>query len=198
MISLTSPVETRAHGWPAGAKLAALCLATMVLFANDALWFHGTVFALTLAVHALPGARFLKAGLRRLKMLWPFVALILLWHAVTQDITNGAVIVLRMLSAVALANLVTMTTQLSEMVEVVRWLAAPLRRIGIQTRGIELGIALVVRFTPVLVEKGHQLALSWRARSAKRLGWRMMVPFAVLALDDAEHVADALRARGGL
>ncbi|HCT32077.1 MAG TPA: ABC transporter permease, partial [Sulfitobacter sp.] len=24
MISLTSPVETRAHGWPAGAKLAAL------------------------------------------------------------------------------------------------------------------------------------------------------------------------------
>ena len=32
MISLTSPVETRAHGWPAGAKLGALCLATLLLF----------------------------------------------------------------------------------------------------------------------------------------------------------------------
>ncbi len=32
MISLTSPVRTRAHDWPAGAKLAGLCLATLGLF----------------------------------------------------------------------------------------------------------------------------------------------------------------------
>ena len=91
-----------------------------------------------------------------------------------------------------------MTTKLAQMVAVVTWLTTPLRRLGIQTRAIELGIALVIRFTPVLAQKGQLLAQSWRARSTKRVGGLMIIPFAVLAIDDAEHVAEALRARGGL
>jgi biotin transport system permease protein len=198
MISLTSPVETRAHDWPAGAKLAGLCMATLVLFSIGSVWAQGLICGLTLLIYALPGWRFFKIGISRLKILWPFIVLILIWHVLTADLTNGAVIVLRMVTAVGLANLVTMTTKLSQMVAVVMWATTPLRRIGINTRGIELGIALVVRFTPVLVQKGQMLALSWRARSVKRQGWRIVVPFAVLAIDDAEHVAEALRARGGL
>lgn len=198
MISLTSPVRTCAHGWPAGAKLAALCGATFILFSFEALWFQVLILAGTLLIYAAPGRQFFKTGLSRLRILWPFLVLILLWHILTADIENGAVIGLRMISAVALANLVTMTTKLSQMVEVVTWMTAPLRKIGLKTRSLELAIAMVIRFIPVLVEKGHMLALSWRARSAKRLGWRTIIPFAVLAIDDAEHVAEALRARGGL
>ena len=198
MISLTSPVETRAHDWPAGAKLAGLCMATLVLFSIGSVWAQGMICGLTLLIYALPGWRFFKIGISRLKILWPFIVLILIWHVLTADLINGAVIVLRMVTAVGLANLVTMTTKLSQMVAVVMWATTPLRRIGINTRGIELGIALVVRFTPVLVQKGQMLALSWSARSVKRQGWRIVVPFAVLAIDDAEHVAEALRARGGL
>lgn len=198
MISLTSPVETRAHGWPAGAKLAGLCLATLVLFSFEALWFQILTLCGALLIYATPGRQFFVTGMVRLKILWPFLVLILLWHVLTRDFENGAVIALRMISAVALANLVTMTTKLSDMVKVVTWLTTPLRKVGMRTRSLELAIAMVIRFIPVLVEKGHLLALSWRARSAKRLGWRTIIPFAVLALDDAEHVAEALRARGGL
>jgi biotin transport system permease protein len=131
-------------------------------------------------------------------MLWPFVALILLWHVLISDAEAGLVIVLRMVTAVGLANLVTMTTKLSDMMALVRWLAAPLRRFGVRTRSLELAVALVVRFTPVLAAKGQMLSLAWRARSRKRPGWRIVMPFTVLAIDDAEHVAEALRARGGL
>lgn len=198
MISLTSPVETRAHGWPAGAKLAALCAATMVLFAITSLPVHAVLLSLTLCTYAAPGWRFFRIGMSRLWILWPFVVLILIWHAFTADLANGAIIILRMITAVALANLVTMTTKLSQMVVVVNRLLAPLRRFGVNTRGVEIGIAMVIRFTPVLVQKGQMLALSWRARSVKRLSWRVIIPFAVLAIDDAEHVAEALRARGGL
>lgn len=198
MISLTSPVETRAHGWPAGGKLAALCLATMVLFAVADLSWHFGFLAGALTLYALPGRQFFQGGMRRLRVLWPFVLIILLWHFVTDDFAIGAVIVLRMITAVGLANLVTMTTKLSDMIEVVRWLSAPLRRFGVQTRSIELAIALVIRFTPVLAQKGQTLALAWKARAARRLGWQVITPFAVLAIDDAEHVAEALRARGGL
>ena len=198
MISLTSPVETRAHGWPAGAKLGALCAATLLLFGIVDLVWQIAFCAGMLLLYALPGRAFLKGGLGRLWMLWPFVALILLWHVLTRDAEAGLVIVLRMVTAVGLANLVTMTTKLSDMMAVVRWLATPLRRFGVRTRSLELAVALVVRFTPVLAAKGQMLSLAWRARSRRRAGWRIVMPFTVLAIDDAEHVAEALRARGGL
>jgi biotin transport system permease protein len=198
MISLTSPVETRAHGWPAGAKLAALCAATLVLFAVENLAWQIAFCAGMLLLYALPGRTFLRVGLGRLRMLWPFVALIVLWHLLTDDAVAGLVIALRMVTAVGLANLVTMTTKLSDMMAVVRWLAAPLRRFGVKTRSLELAVALVVRFTPVLAAKGQMLSLAWRARSRRRPGWRIVMPFTVLAIDDAEQVAEALRARGGL
>lgn len=198
MISLTSPVETLAHRWPAGAKLAALCAATVVLFSQESLGFHLAVFLTCLVVYRLPGRRFFDAGMRGLMALWPFIALVLVWHLVIGAAIEGLVVVLRLLSAVALANLVTMTTKLSAMIRVVRWLAAPLRRLGVNTRALEIGIALVVRFTPTLADKGAQLAQSWSARSPKKPGWKIVMPFTVLALDDAEYVAEALKARGGL
>ncbi|MFG6499780.1 energy-coupling factor transporter transmembrane protein EcfT [Sulfitobacter sp. 1A13191] len=198
MISLTSPVETRAHGWPAGAKLGALCLATLLLFGVEEPVWQILFCAGMLLLYALPGRPFLRAGLGRLWMLWPFVGLILLWHVLTDDAEAGLVIALRMVTAVGLANLVTMTTKLSDMMGVVHWLAAPLRRFGLRTRSLELAVALVVRFTPVLAAKGQMLSLAWRARSRRRAGWRVVMPFTVLSIDDAEHVAEALRARGGL
>ncbi len=198
MISLTSPVETRAHYWPAGLKLGLLCVATMVLFSVQSLPLHLVFCGVTLGLYSLPGWRFLIGGVRRLSVLWPFVLLIGLWHFLLSELPAGLLIVLRMLTAVALANLVTMTTRLSDMIGVVRWMTAPLRVFGIRTERIELAIALVVRFTPVLAAKGHMLAMAWRARAARRVGWRIVIPFAVLAIDDAEHVAEALRARGGV
>lgn len=198
MISLTSPVETRAHGWPAGAKLTALCAATFILFATDALSWHGAFLGLTLGLYAQPGAVFLRSGLVRLRPLWIFAGVILLWHLLTADLLAGMVIVMRMVTAVALANLVTMTTRLSDMMAVVRWLLTPLRVLGVRTQAVELAMAMVIRFTPVLADKGAMLALAWRARAVRRVGWRIITPFAVLAIDDAEHVAEALRARGGL
>jgi biotin transport system permease protein len=198
MISLTSPVETWAHRWSAGVKLGLLCIATMVLFSVQSLPWHVVFCSSALVFYAVPGRRFLISGLRRLSVLWPFVLLIIVWHFAQSDLPAGLLIVLRMLTAVALANLVTMTTRLSDMMGVVRWLTAPLRVFGVKTERIELAIALVVRFTPVLAAKGQLLAMAWRARAVRRVGWRIITPFAVLAIDDAEHVAEALRARGGV
>ncbi len=198
MISLTSPIKTRAHAWRAGPKLLALCVATMVLFSQNSLAFHAIVFVAVMGLYALPGLTFLRFGARRLRGLWPFVTVVLIWHFVTDDTIAGAVISLRLLSAVALANLVTLTTKLSDMTDVVRFLTTPLRRFGLQTLFLELGVALVVRFTPVLTHKGAQLSDAWRARSHKRPKWHVLVPFAVLVIDDAEYIADAIKARGGL
>lgn len=199
MISLTSLVETRADGWPAGIKLAALCVSTVLLFLSDDLWVQGGAFIAVMAGYlALGGMDFLRAGLRSLKILTMFLVIIAVWHAVTGTWVDGAVVALRLLAAVSLANLVTMTTRLTDMTDVVAKLTKPLAIIGLNPRLLELAIALVIRFTPVLIEKGTALNMAWRARSHRRPGWRVILPFVVLAIDESDHVAEALRARGGV
>ncbi len=197
MISLTSPVRTRAHGWPAAAKLALLCGATVVLFARTDIGFQAAAFVTALGLYLLGGRQFARQGGAALLQLWPFVVLVGVWHVLTGDIEAGSVIILRLLTAFALANLVTMTTTLWQMIDVVMALTAPLRALGLNTRALALGMALVVRFTPALADKGTQLTQAWRARSPRRASWRIVMPFTVLAIDDAENVAEALRARGG-
>ena len=197
MISLSSPVKTRAHNWPAGMKRAGLCAATIVLFFIENLAVHAGILVAVTGVYLSAGALFFKAGLRQLRVLWPFVVIVAIWHIWTGETQQGAVILLRLLSALALANLVTMTTRLSDMIDVVRLLTRPLAKLGLNPAALDMAIALVIRLTPVLAQKGRNLTQAWRARSARRPNWLILLPFTVLALDDADHVAEALRARGG-
>ena len=198
MISLTSPVETKAHHWSAGLKLVALCLSTLVLFSIDSLVIKSAFLAFVITLYALPGPIFMRYGLLKLRILWPFILIVFLWHLWIQELLQGVAIIIRMICAVALANLVTMTTKLSDMIDVVHFLTQPLQRFGLNPRVLELSIALVIRMTPVLLNKGENLGMAWKARSTRRSGWKIILPFTLIALDDADQVAEALRARGGL
>lgn len=197
MLTLTSPVRTWAHGVAAGAKLAALCAATFGLFTLASPIPLALAAVATAGLILSGGVIFAGSALRHLRPLWPFVLIVALWHLWTRDLSGGAVVILRMLTAVALANFVTMTTRLSDMITVLERLATPARRLGLSPRTLALAVALVIRFIPVMQDRFGQIGQSWRARSARRAGWRVLMPATLAALDDAEHVAEALRARGG-
>lgn len=198
MLALTLPRKTWAHGVQAGWKLAALALVSAVLFPIDNLMVLSAAMLAVIALHLATGLDVLRYALWMMKPIVVFAAIIGFYHLVTWDIAAGTAIVMRMLLLVGLANFVTMTTALDSMIAVVEWLLQPLRRLGVNTRAVGLAFAMVIRFTPALVQKGSALIESWRARSAKRPGWRITIPVCLLALDDAEHVSEALRARGGL
>lgn len=198
MISLSSPVRTRAHDWSEGFKLLALCIVTAVLFAIENVTAQLAALLFVAVLYALPGRLFLVAGIRQLRILWPFVLIVGVWHAWTGEYALGASVILRMLATVGLANLVTMTTRLDDMIDVVKTIASPLQKVGLNARVLEIAIALVIRLTPTLIQKGGDLTQAWKARSPKKPNWRIILPFTVLALDDADHVAEALRARGGI
>ena len=196
MLTLTSPTRTWSHSLPAGAKMAALCLWTALLFTLD-------TPALTLAAcatAALPltcGTDFAKTSARLLRPLWPFVLVVALWHLWLDDLPGGTAIILRLITAVAAANFVTMTTRLTDMIAVVAFLARPLAAVGLAPRLFALAVALVIRFIPVMLIRTEIITQAFRARSTRRPGWRLLVPALLAALDDAERVADALRSRGG-
>ena len=195
MLTLTSPVETWLHRVPAGAKLATLAVVTAGLFTLDGLVWPALALVAVGALYASCGL--LGYGLRRLLPLWPFLLVLAVWHLWTGTLAEGGTIALRLIAAVAAANLVTMTTRLTDMVTVLERLAGPLRHLRLPPRILALALALVIRFIPVLSDRIGALRAARAARTARRAGWAILVPATLAALDDAERVAEALRARGG-
>ncbi len=196
MLTLTSPVETAFHRLRAGPKLAALCGATILLFWASTIPPLAVALTAATALTATGGTVFLRHAILLLRPLIPFVVIVALWHLITDDLTQGIIILLRLIIVVMLANLVTMTTRLSDMIDVLTKLARPLRRV-LNPATLALAIALTIRFIPTLSDRMGQIRESWRARSPRRPGWRILTPATLAALDDADQVAEALRARGG-
>lgn len=196
MLTLTCPVKTPLHRLPAGAKLAGLAGFTLVLFWLPSPLSLGLALATIVTLHLPWGGIFVAHAARVLRPLWPFVLVVALWHLWLGDARGGAVVILRMVTAVAAANLVTMTTRLSDMLAVIERLAKPSARL-IPPRRLALAFALVIRFIPQLADRLTHIAQAFRARARRRPGWRVLVPATLAALDDADHAAEALRARGG-
>lgn len=197
MLTLTSPVETWAHGLPAGAKLLALCAFTVLLFWLKSPVHLGLAFFTIVAANMSCGPTFAKASFRPMRPLWFFIVVVGLWHLWHSDINGGLAVVLRMIAAVGAANFVTMTTRLSDMIAVIEWLCQPFKRAGLSPKILALAVAMVIQFIPLMLQRMQQIQESWRARSHRRPGWRVILPATLAALDDADRVAEALRARGG-
>ena len=198
MLTLTAPQKTIFHKISAGQKLLALCVVSTALFQIESLIVLACLTFAGIALYLSQGLSFAKFGARMLWPLWPFVLIIGIYHGITNDIEAGGEIILRMLIAVALANLVTMTTPLNDMIDVLMRLLRPLNWIGISTKPVALTIALFIRFIPTLIERGITMHAALRARSTGKSGWRIIVPLTLSVLNDADHVANALRARGGV
>lgn len=193
MLTLTSPVETYAHRIPAAVKMAGFAALTLVLFAVPQPWMlmlpvGGMIIAC--------GSGFALQSLRNLSPLIPLIVVLGLWHLWLRD-PVGITIITRMIIGVAAANFVTMTSKLTDMTRVIETLARPLAPI-IAPKTLGLAIGLTIRFVPTMLTRASQIAESWRGRSPRRPRWRVILPVTLAALDDATHIAEALRARGGL
>lgn len=179
---------------PAGLKLLALAASSAALFFTaDPLVLAGALAA----VLVLAGAAGALHAVRDLRPLLLVLALSVAAHAALGDWRLGLAVGLRIAALVILAGVVSATTPLSDMLAVFDRLLAPLRWIGVSTRPIGVALAMTLRFAPMLALRWRTLAAAWRARSVRRPGWRLMIPFVVGALDDADRAAEALAARGG-
>jgi biotin transport system permease protein len=169
------------HRLPAGIKLLCLAALAVLLFARPRSASAGAALAGTLVV-GLGVARLPAAVLARQAwaLRWFLLALLVV-HALTTDVASGAHTVLRLLTLVLAAAVVTATTRVTEMVAVVEWLCAPLRLVGGRPQRVGLLIAMALRFIPVLVERAD------RIRAA---------PLLVQLLQMAHDVSEALDARG--
>jgi len=198
MLTLAIPGPSWAHRLGAGRKLGALSIAMILLLQVTSLPALGLALAGIASLYASLGPRAWRPGLEGLRPLIWLAVLVVAFHAVFADFATGAAMALRIFVMVGLANFITLTTPMAEMIAVVTRVAAPLRHLGLDPRALALSMALFLRYIPVLRARAAALALAWRARSQRRTGVRIIVPLVLTALDDADQLADALRARGGL
>ncbi|MTI44265.1 biotin transport system permease protein [Roseibium hamelinense] len=196
MISVYLDRPTWAHRRSAGMKLGLLALCSVLLLPQDSLILFIGCLAGALTLYASLG----RDGLSQVLLLKPmivFFGIILVFHGLFTGWQEGFVVVLRLIVMVLLANFVSITTRMDDMMDAVMPLFVPLKWLGGSPRTIALAVALVLRFVPVLMTVYGGLSESYRARGGKQGSWRLIAPFALQSLRLSENVAEALSARGG-
>ncbi|MTH98828.1 energy-coupling factor transporter transmembrane protein EcfT [Roseibium sp. RKSG952] len=196
MISVYLQRETWAHRLPARLKLVTLAVVSVFLFPQESPLLLGGSVAATLGLYGSLG----RDGLRQILLLKPllfFFAIILGLHGLSGTWEAGFVVLMRLAAMVLLANFVSVTTRMDDMMDAVQPLFRPLSWFGGSPRTPALAVALVLRFAPVLMSVYASLADSFRARGGRRGHWRLIAPFALQSLRMSENVAEALTARGG-
>ncbi len=195
MIGLYQPGSSVLHRLPAGWKLLGMMLAivAVVLLAHP--WQLATAAVVVVAGFALARIPARVAWAQLWPMRW-----FLLFIAVFQVILAGPERALMtcgtLLLTVAVAALVTLTTRVTEMLDVCQRLLRPLRRFGVDPDRAGLVLALTIRCIPLLVEIVGAVS---QARKARGVGFSLralVVPTVVRALRRADAIGDALTARG--
>ena len=157
MLSLYVPGSSVVHRAPAGLKLAVLAALGGALFATARLDPLAAALLLVLAsglgVARLP-ARVLVSQVRPV---WIWLAALFGFHLLVTGPLDGAVTVLRLLTLLVAAAVVTATTRVTALVAVIEWLTSPLRVFGVRPARIGLVLAMTLRFIPLVAERAARV-----------------------------------------
>jgi biotin transport system permease protein len=196
MLSLYVPGTSPVHRAPAGLKLAVLAGLGVALFATDRLELVAGACALVLAAGLLVGRLPVRALIAQVRPLWIWLVALFGFHLLVTGPLVGAVAVLRLLTLVLAAAVVTATTRVTALVAVIEWLASPLRVFGVRPARVGLVIAMTLRFIPLVADRAARIREAQAARGADRVRLAMVVPLLVQVLRMATTVGEALDARG--
>ncbi|SJM53177.1 energy-coupling factor transporter transmembrane protein EcfT [Gulosibacter sp. 10] len=196
MISLYRHGGSPMHRLPAGVKLAGLAVIALAVSLLGHSW------------PVLPGAGavlltgYLATGFGLGEFFRQLVAArwLVVIMAVPQLIFLGADLALlnttRVIAVVLFAALVTLTTPMGELLDVVERLASPLARLGVSPAKVGLLLGLTITTVPVVAGFMGRLREAMRARGGPRMSVRIVLPLLVLALQHGDELSDSLRARG--
>ena len=180
-------------------KIVLSCCAAAILFfiKNPIVMF--CIFLVLLVIYFLAGGlKFLGLGLYQLKITIPFVIILTVWHLYLGNVDQGLTLIFRLISAFLIANLFLLTSKIHDIILAIQKYSFYLKIFRINPHAVSITLGLFIRSIPILNQRAKNLMLAQSARSTKRSFWRISVPLALSILDDADHVSEALRARGGI
>lgn len=195
MISGHLARRTWLHGVPARLKLFALAAVTVVAFWTENAFVLFCGFALVLGAYIALGGE-ARARLRLFASMLPILIIITIVQYWSVGPEAAAIIAFRLGMMILLADIVSMTTPMLEMMDAIQPLMRPFSVIGLDPARLTIAIALVLRFVPALLEEWRRRSEAWRARTGRRPSVRLLAPFIGSLVTMADRVAEALDARG--
>ena len=199
MFTNVSSIGTKLDKISVQRKIIFTCAAAAILFfiKNPIVMF--SIFAALLLIYFIVGGlKFLGLGIYQLKVTVPFVIILAFWHLYLDQLDRGMALIFRLVSAFLIANLFLLTSKIHDIILAIQKYSVYLKILGINSHAVSITIGLFIRSIPILKQRTKNLMLAQSARSTKRSFWRISVPLAISILDDADHVSEALRARGGI
>lgn len=195
MIQLYRPGSSVVHRMPAGHKLVILAVLALGLSSVPLDPLSVAIALLVVFVLYLIAGLPLRVPTAEVRRLRGIILVLTVALAVFLSPAAAWVGVGRMVALLLLASLLTITTRMSELLDVLRRLLRPCRRAGIDPEVVALTISLTITMVPVIAGFAERVREAAQARGV-RLGARAVVPLLVLALRHADDVGDALAARG--
>ena len=194
MIGVFHPGSSLLHRAPALLKLGVLAVLVTTIALAGSLWWLGAASVLVIALFAAARVPFALAWRQVLPVVW-----VLAFAVPLQVLFNGweaaAVMAAHLVLAVALAALYTLTTAVTATLDAMQALLRPFRR-WIDADRVGLALALAIRCVPLLAELVREVLDARKARGAEGSVLALAVPVIVRSLRTAEHLGEALVARG--
>jgi biotin transport system permease protein len=180
---------------PAGRKLLVLiAMGTGLLFVHRLSILAGaSLFVSVLIFHA--GIPFKKLWIQLRAMIW-FLLILGLYSAWVESPGAAVEMLLRLITLILGALLVSMTTPITQMMGIVEWLLAPIARLGwVDARKVSLTIGLTLRLIPELSVQWNDIREAQAARGVKPGVITMLFPMLLRTLRRAEELSEAIDAR---
>lgn len=195
MGSFYFPGDSWLHRTAAGVKLLLLMLAGAGL-----MWVHDWRDLLLVLLGVLllvqqSGARLQQVWLHLKTLNW-LVIILVLYTGFAQTPLIALEVGLRIYTLLLGALLVSMTTSIAQMMEVLIWMLRPFHRLGwVNSERVALVFGLTLRLIPELTVQWQDIREAQAARGLKANPFTMGVPMLLRTLRRAQDIADALDAR---
>ncbi|EJF82885.1 energy-coupling factor transporter transmembrane component T family protein [Candidatus Bartonella washoeensis] len=194
MIGLYLPKDTFIHRLKPEVKLVFLALCGTIIFTVSSLpvlSFFLLFVALLYGVAKVPFNNVVK----QLKSMSLFLVLIFVFQVFFKSWFTGFEVILRFITLIFLASLVSLTTKVSDMINSVERGLRPFRCFGINPSKLSMALSLAIRFIPVVSEKFNEVREAQRARGFDTNIFALAMPLIIRTIKMASEVAEALDAR---
>lgn len=189
------PGTTWLHRLRAGTKLLGLVLASVVVVLLRGPVSGLAALGVALVLVAWSGMG-LRLTLRTLRGFLVVAAALAAYHLWQGDWRRAVEQVSDLLALILLATVMTATTPVDEVLDVITRALGPFRRLGVNPTRVALAFSLVLRSIPLLLTLAAETRDAARARGLERSPRAWLTPLVIRSVAHARETGDALHARG--
>lgn len=195
MIGGYIPGASWLHRLPAGLKIGILAVFTTITYnLQDLLFCIAALLVVCITYISIGTSPWNR--LRYFRALWPIFVFMVFFQFVSSGPEYALLTLVRMLTILLCADLVTGTTTMLSMIDAFLGVLRPLEKTGLRLLPISLALTLVLRFVPAQLNDWNRRYEAWRARGAHKNSWTLIPLWMADILKYSDRVAEALDARG--